>query len=82
MTLPLALANLGLINEFEFVVHPVVAGHGPYLLAGLRGRLQLDLVQRQDLTSGAVAYRYCVARQRQLSSPADGADAIRGHELR
>ena len=64
VTLPLALANLGLIDEFEFVVHPVVAGHGPYLLAGLRNRLQLVLVERQDLVSGAVARRYCIAGRR------------------
>lgn len=64
VTLPLALANLGLIDEFEFVVHPVVAGHGPHLLAGLHARLQLDLVERQNLTSDAVAHRYCVAGQR------------------
>ncbi len=34
VTLPLALANLGLIDEYEFVVHPRLAGHGPTLLAG------------------------------------------------
>src|SRR4029450_9810203 len=39
VTLPLALANLGLIDEYEFVVLPVLAGHGPTLLAGLRERL-------------------------------------------
>lgn len=58
VTLPLALADLGLIDEYELVVHPVVAGHGPWLLAGLRERLQLELVERQELGSGAVAQRY------------------------
>ena len=57
MTLPLALANLGLIDEYEFVVHPVVAGHGPTLLAGLRERLDLKLVERQEFKWGAVALR-------------------------
>src|SRR3982751_2111120 len=35
VTLPLALAELGLIDEYEFVVHPRLAGHGPTLFAGL-----------------------------------------------
>ena len=40
---PLALADLGLIDEYEFLVQPVLAGHGPTLLAGLRERIQLEL---------------------------------------
>ena len=32
--LPLALAELGLIDEYEFVVHPRLASHGPTLFAG------------------------------------------------
>ena len=58
VTLPLALADLGLIDEYEFVVQPVLAGRGPTLLAGLRERIQLELVDRQELRSGAVAVRY------------------------
>ena len=58
VTLPLALADLGLIDEYEFVVQPVLAGHGPTLLAGLGERIQLELVDRQELGSGAVAVRY------------------------
>ena len=58
VTLPLALADLGLIDEYEFVVQPVVAGHGPTLLAGLRERIRLELVSRHDFRSGAVALRY------------------------
>ncbi len=58
VTLPLALADLGLIDEYEFVVHPVVAGHGPTLLAGLRERLALELVDRHAFRSGAVALLY------------------------
>ncbi|MCA9833659.1 MAG: dihydrofolate reductase family protein [Thermomicrobiales bacterium] len=58
VTLPLALANLGLIDEYEFVVQPVLAGHGPTLLAGLREQIQLELVHRQEFRSGAVAMRY------------------------
>ena len=58
VTLPLALADLGLIDEYEFLVQPVLAGHGPTLLAGLRDRIQLELVDRHELRSGAVALRY------------------------
>jgi dihydrofolate reductase len=62
VTLPLALADLGLIDEYEFVVLTVVAGHGPTLFAGLRERLDLKLVDRQEFRSGAVALRYEPAR--------------------
>jgi len=55
---PLALADLGLIDEYEFLVQPVLAGHGPTLLAGLRERIQLELVDRHEFRSGAVALRY------------------------
>ena len=53
-----ALAELGLIDEYEFIVHPVVAGHGPRLLDGLRERRILKLVARDELASGAVILRY------------------------
>jgi dihydrofolate reductase len=56
--LPLALAQLGLIDEFEFVVHPRLAGHGPTLFAGLSKRVDLRLVSRVEFGSGAVAMRY------------------------
>jgi dihydrofolate reductase len=58
VTLPRALAGLGLIDEYEFVVHPRVAGHGPTLFAGLSEPLDLQLVSRQELHSGAVALKY------------------------
>src|SRR4029453_2974051 len=58
VTLPLALADLGLMDEYEFLVQPVLAGHGPTLLAGLRERIQLELMARQEFGSGAVAVRY------------------------
>ena len=60
--LALALANLGLIDEYEFVVHPIVAGHGPTLFAGLSERLELRLLDRQEFRSGAVVLRYQPAR--------------------
>jgi dihydrofolate reductase len=56
--LPLALAELGLIDEYELVVHPRLAGHGPTLFAGLSERIDLKLVSRLELGSGAVAMRY------------------------
>ena len=56
--LPLALAELGLIDEYEFVVQPRLAGHGPTLFAGLSKRLDLKLVSRLEFGSGAVAMRY------------------------
>ena len=56
--LPLALADMGLIDDYEFVVHPRLAGHGPNLFAGLSKHLDLKLVGRQELSSGAVALRY------------------------
>lgn len=58
VTLPLALANLGLIDEYEFLVHPVLAGHGPTLLSGLTERRRLELVSRREFRSGVVAVRY------------------------
>ena len=56
--LPLALAELGLIDEYEFVVQPRLAGHGPTLFAGLSRYVDLRLVSRLEFASGAVAMRY------------------------
>src|SRR5215471_8896898 len=58
VTLPLALAELGLIDEYEFVVHPRVVGHGPTLFVGLSKLIDLRLVSRLEFGSGAVAMRY------------------------
>src|SRR5215211_1529800 len=58
VTLPLALAELGLIDEYEFLVHPRIAGHGPTLFAGLSQPIDLQLVSRREFGSGAVALRY------------------------
>jgi dihydrofolate reductase len=67
VTLPLALADLGLIDEYEFLVQPILAGHGPTLLAGLRERIQLELVDRREFRSGAVAVRYRPAQPVRVS---------------
>jgi dihydrofolate reductase len=56
--LPLALAELGLIDEYEFVVHPTLAGHGPTLFAGLSKPIDLKLVSQLEFSSGPVAMRY------------------------
>ena len=56
--LPLELAEMGLIDEYEFVVQPTLAGHGPTLFAGLSKCIDLKLVNRLELGSGAVAMRY------------------------
>ena len=58
VTLPKALAELGLIDEYEIVVHPRLAGHGPTLFAGLSKHVDLRLVNRLEFGSGAVATRY------------------------
>jgi dihydrofolate reductase len=58
LQLPLALTELGLIDEYEFVVQPRLVGHGPTLFAGLSRQVDLRLVSRQELASGAVVLRY------------------------
>jgi dihydrofolate reductase len=60
--LPRALAELGLIDEYELIVHPRIAGHGPTLFAGLSKRIDLKLVNRLEFGSGAVAMQYELRR--------------------
>jgi dihydrofolate reductase len=62
VTLPLALAELGLIDEYEFIVHPRIVGHGPTLLAGLSKHIDLKLVSRLEFGAGAVAMQYVPKR--------------------
>ena len=56
--LAMALTELGLIDEYEFIVHPRVVGHGPTLFAGLTRLVDLKLMDRLEFGSGAVAMRY------------------------
>jgi dihydrofolate reductase len=56
--LPQALAEMGLIDQYEFVVHPRVVGHGPTIFAGISKYVDLELVSRAEFSSGAVAMRY------------------------
>ncbi len=58
VTLPLALAEMGLIDEYEFIVQPRLVGHGRTLFAGLSKPVDLTLVGRKEFASGAVALRY------------------------
>jgi hypothetical protein len=55
--LPLALAELGFIEEYEFVVQPRLAGQGPTLFAGRSKHVDLKLLSRLEC-SRAVAMRY------------------------
>jgi dihydrofolate reductase len=60
VNIPSQLIELGLVDEFHFVVQPIVVGEGARLLEGanLPERLQLKLVESKLFTSGCVALRY------------------------
>jgi len=60
VSLPSQLIELGLVDEFRFVVHPIVVGEGRRLLddVSLPEKLQLRLVESQLFASGGVALRY------------------------
>ena len=53
-----ALQRLDLVDEYRFVVHPLVAGHGPFLFSGLQPSLRLKFVAATQLKSGIVALQY------------------------
>ena len=52
------LQRLNLVDEYRFVVHPVVAGHGPYLFSDLEPSLRLEFVAAKRFKSGIVALHY------------------------
>ncbi|HTT20184.1 MAG TPA: dihydrofolate reductase family protein [Candidatus Sulfotelmatobacter sp.] len=60
VSIPSQLIELGLVDEYRFVIGPIVAGEGRRLLEGvsLRERSQLKLVESKILKSGCVALRY------------------------
>ncbi|MCJ0824451.1 dihydrofolate reductase family protein [Luteimonas sp. 50] len=58
-----ALDRLDLIDEYRFLVHPRIAGHGPTLYqGGLPGTRRLELISATALRDGAVAMHYRRAR--------------------
>jgi hypothetical protein len=58
MTLRIRADRASSTGEYEFVVQPRIAGHGPTLFAGLSKHVDLKLVSRLEFGSGAVARRY------------------------
>jgi dihydrofolate reductase len=56
------LAQLGLVDEYHFLVQPIVAGRGPQLLGGVRDRLNLKLTETKPFGSGVVLLRYTPVR--------------------
>jgi len=60
MTIPSQLAELGLIDEYHIVVHPIVVGEGRRLFEGinLQEKLRLKLVESTAFKSGSVVLRY------------------------
>jgi dihydrofolate reductase len=57
------LDRLDLIDEYRFLVHPLIAGHGPTLYqGGLPAARRLELVSAKPLKNGAVAMHYRRAR--------------------
>jgi dihydrofolate reductase len=62
-TLATELDRLNLIDEYTFLVHPRIAGHGPTLYqSGLASTRRLELVWAKPLRSGAVSLHYRRAR--------------------
>ncbi len=57
-----ALAQLGLVDEYHFMVQPIVAGRGPHLLGGIPNRLDLTLAETKTFKSGVVVLRYTPGR--------------------
>ncbi|MGZ3756490.1 MAG: dihydrofolate reductase family protein [Mucilaginibacter sp.] len=60
ISIPTQLAELGLIDEYHFFIHPIVVGEGARLFEGinLQDKLQLKLVESTVLKSGTVILRY------------------------
>ena len=54
-----ALDRLGLIDEYRFLLHPLITGHGPTLFQdGLAATRRLDLISSEPLGNGAIALHY------------------------
>ena len=72
VAIPSQLVELGLVDEYRFVVSPIIVGEGRRLLEGvnLRERLQLKLVESKFFKSGSVALRYLKQGQKTLQGSA------------
>src|SRR5499427_7746446 len=66
VSLPIQLIELGLVDEYRFVVGPIIAGAGRRLMEGvsLPEKLQLKLVESKLFKSGCIALRYLKQRQK------------------
>ena len=54
-----ALDQLGLIDEYKFLVHPLITGHGPTLYqGGLASTRRLDLISAEPLSNGVIVMHY------------------------
>ena len=58
VALPRHLAACGLIDEYEFIIQPRIAGHGPYLFEGLQAVVDLRLTGRREFPGGHLALTY------------------------
>lgn len=58
LNLARAVAALGLIDDFIFLVHPRIAGHGPTLFSGLPSPIDMTLKSQRSFASGAIALTY------------------------
>ncbi|MGN7885514.1 dihydrofolate reductase family protein [Dyadobacter endophyticus] len=62
-SLIIALINLGLLDEFQLMVHPVIAGHGLLLFDKINERTLLKLMKTKTFDSGAVLHYYEVGKK-------------------
>ena len=58
------MANMGLIDEFQPVIHPVILGSGLPLFKNITERIDLKLLRTKAFASGAVAHYYQPANDR------------------
>jgi dihydrofolate reductase len=56
------LSELGLIDEYQLVVCPVLLGGGRSLVSGMAGRVSLELLEARPFPSGNVMLRFAPKR--------------------